>query len=247
MTQTPGNADRIAYGPDPNQFGDLRVPPGDGPFPVIIFIHGGFWRARYDLAHTAAACTELTRAGFATWNLEYRRLGQAGGGWPGTMDDVRSGAVHISSFAGRYQLDLARVAVAGHSAGGQLALWLASCNDLPVRAVIGLAPVSDLRAAWKLGLSNGVVTEYLGGDPKQVPDRYRAASPIELLPLVPGQRLLHGTADEDVPFELSQQFTLASGNAELIALEGAGHMGLVDPQSNEWSAVEACAFSVLCP
>jgi acetyl esterase/lipase len=234
----PPKADaRIAYGDDPNQFGDLRMPAGKGPHPVVVFIHGGYWRAEYDLAHTGHLCAALTRAGCATWNLEYRRVGQPGGGYPGTMDDVRNGALHARKLSETHPLDMNRVVVAGHSAGGQLALWLAAQKAIPLQRVVPLAAVSDLRRAWTLRLSGGIAAEYLGGTPEQVPDRYASSSPIQLLPIAVPQRVLHGTKDPIVPFEMSQQFARASKNATLVPIEGAGHFELIDPRSTAWSVV----------
>jgi acetyl esterase/lipase len=235
----PPKADaRIPYGSDPNQFGDLRVPSGAGPHPVVIFVHGGYWRAAYDLTHAGHLCAALTRAGFATWSLEYRRLGQPGGGWHGTMDDVLKGADHIRALRDRYKLDLTRTIGSGHSAGGQLILWLAAQRAVDMRGVVPLAAVSDLKRAWKLQLGGGVVADFLGGSPTQVPNRYASASPMELLPISVQQRVLHGTADNIVPFELSQVFTEASKNSKLVPLKGAGHFELIDPRSREWAVVE---------
>src|SRR4029077_15472828 len=115
---------RLTYGSDPNQFGELRVPESAGPFPVVMNIHGGYWRSKYDLTHAGHMCAALTAKGLATWNVEYRRVGNPGGGWPGTFDDLRSAYRYVSQIAQRYQLDLAKLAVIGHSAGGQLALCL---------------------------------------------------------------------------------------------------------------------------
>jgi acetyl esterase/lipase len=238
LSLPPPKADaRIPYGDDPNHFGDLRMPAGKGPHPVVIFIHGGYWRAEYDLAHTGQLCAALTRAGFATWDLEYRRVGQPGGGYPGTMDDVRNGALHVRKLSEPYQLDMARVVVAGHSAGGQLALWLAAQKAIPLQRVVPLAAVSDLKRAWTLRLSGGIAAEYLGGTPEQVPDRYSSSSPMQLLPIGVPQRVLHGTKDPIVPFEMSQQFARASKNATLVPIEGAGHFELIDPRSTAWPIV----------
>ena len=117
---------RIPYGDDPLQFGDLRLPPGGGPHPVAVFVHGGCWLSEYDIAHSSAVTAALAQSGIATWSLEYRRVGDEGGAWPGTLQDVARGADHLRSIAARYRLDLDRVIAAGHSAGGQLALWLAA-------------------------------------------------------------------------------------------------------------------------
>jgi len=113
---------RLTYGADPNQFGELRVPKSQGPFPVLMNMHGGFWRAKYDLKHAGYLCAALTAKGLATWNVEYRRVGNPGGGWPGTFEDLRSAYRYVSQIAQRYNLDLSKLVVMGHSAGGQLAL-----------------------------------------------------------------------------------------------------------------------------
>jgi acetyl esterase/lipase len=238
LTVPPPKADaRIPYGKDPLQFGDLRLPTGAGPHPVVIFIHGGFWRAAYNLDHAGHICAALAHAGAAVWSLEYRRIGDSGGGWPGTLDDIVHGAEHLARIGPKYGLDLHRIVASGHSAGGHLALWLAAQRAVDLRGVIPLAAVTDLRLAWRLQLSNGVVKEFLGGSPEQFPQRYAATSPMELLPISVPQRLIHGTADRIVPFEMSETFSKASHNSKLVALKGAGHFELIDPRAREWDAV----------
>lgn len=229
---------RIPYGGDPFQFGDLRMPTRGGPHPVVIYIHGGFWKAAYNLEHAGHACAALTRAGAATWNLEYRRIGNPGGGWPGTFDDVKLGANHVRALAKQYPLDLTRMVVAGHSAGGHLALWLAAQKGLDLRAAVSLAGVADLKRAWELRLSDGVVAKLLGGTPGEFPDRYAAADPRELLPMGTPQRLVHGTSDDIVPFDMSERFAKASHNARMIPVAGAGHFELIDPRTAAWRIVE---------
>jgi acetyl esterase/lipase len=252
---------RISYGADPLQFGDLRLPEGAGPHPVVVYVHGGYWRARYDLTHAGHACAALTARGVATWNLEYRRLGNAGGGWPGTFLDVAAGADYVRELARRYPLDLSRVIVAGHSAGGQLACWLAArhrlsassplyaADPLTVRAALALAGVLDLARAWELRLSENVTEQFLGGTPRQVPERYASASPYELLPLGVRQTLIHGTADDSVPYELSQRYAAEAerrgDNVTLLTLPGAGHFGIVDPEAAEWPIVERAVLEAL--
>jgi acetyl esterase/lipase len=225
---------RIAYGSDPNQFGELRLPQSAGPHPVVIFVHGGYWLAAYDLTHAGHMCAAIAKAGYAVWSLEYRRIGQPGGGYPGTFDDIRAGAKRLSQIP---NLDLSRAVVAGHSAGGHLALWLAAQNDMELRSVAALAAVSDLRLAYDLNLGGGAVAGLMGCSPKKCNSNYAAASPMDLLPIKVPQCLLHGAADDIVPFELSQRFAKASKNAQLIRIPDAGHFDLIDPRSKAWPTV----------
>ena len=239
-TPPPVAGQRIRYGPGEFHFADLRMPAGSGPHPVVIVIHGGFWRAAFDLIYMGHVCAALTRAGFATWNVEYRRIGHDGGGYPGTLDDVVAASAHLKHVP---SLDLARVAAIGHSAGGHLALWLAtSKRGMPLRGAVSLGGVADLRRGWELGLSNTVVADFLGGSPAEYPDRYRKASPIENLPCEVPTRLIHGEADETVPIEIAERFEAAAVRAgddcRLIRLPRAGHFEVVDPCSREWPVIE---------
>lgn len=237
---------RASYGSDKNQFGDLRVPAGRGPFPVVVMIHGGYWRAAYDLEHTGHLCVALKAGGVATWSLEYRRIGNRGGGWTGTFDDIDSGFDHLAALRGRYALDLGRIVAMGHSAGGQLALWLGAQKRKTLRGVVSLAGLTDLRRAWELRLSGGAVAELLGGSPEKVPDRYRAASPIERLPLGVPQRIIHGMKDDIVPFEFSRRYVEKAGaEARLIPLERAGHFELIDPRTAEWKTVQEAVLGLI--
>src|SRR6202049_1807159 len=207
---------------------------GSGLHPLVIFIHGGFWSNAYNLEHAGHARAALTRAGAATWNIEYRRVGDPGGGWPGTLDDVLHGAERVIRLAPRYRLDVQRGGAAGHSAGGQLALWLAAQRAVDLRGVVPLAGVLDLRRAWALRLGDGAVARFLGGSPDQFPQRYAAGSPMELLPISVPQRVIHGTADNIVPFEMSERFSKASKNSKLIPVQGSGHFELIDPRTRAW-------------
>ncbi len=243
----------IAYGPGASQWGDLRLPARPGPHPVVVLIHGGYWRVRHDLTYLGHAAVALTEAGFATWNVEYRRLGEPGGGWPGTLLDVAAGVDFLRTLAPAHDLDLGRVVTLGHSAGGQLALWLAgrpriqldsplaSVDPLRLSGVTALAPVCDLARAWELGLSSGAVASLLGGSPDEHPDRYAAASPIELLPLGVPQVLIHGTEDEDVPLELSERHAAvaraSNDRARLIAFPNTGHFEIIDPATSQWQTI----------
>jgi acetyl esterase/lipase len=255
MLQTPSPAAdaRIPHGDDPRQFGDLRLPGGEGPHPVVLVVHGGFWRARYDLEHVGHLCADLTRRGYATWSLEYRRVGHPGGAWPGTLEDVARGADFLRTLAASYPLDLGRVVALGHSAGGQLALWLAGRARIPPgqplhareplapRGVVALAGVVDLERAHALRLGEGIVETFLGGSPSEVPERYRLASPAALAPLGVPQVLVHGAEDDTVPLSLSEDYqarAAALGDAvRLVALPGAGHFEVIDPRAPEWARV----------
>jgi acetyl esterase/lipase len=253
--------ERIPYGDDPLQFGDLRLPAGSGPHPVVAFLHGGFWRAQYDLTHAGHLCAALTETGIATWNIEYRRIGNPGGGWPGTFHDVAQALDILRELSSRYDLDLARVMTAGHSAGGHLAFWLGarhripaessilSRDPLPLRGSLALAGVVDLRAAWELRLRDGIVRELMGGTPDEVPERYHAASPAELLPFGTPQVLIHGTEDESVPYGIAVEYyrrAIALGDpVSLITLEGSGHFGVIDPLSVDWAAVKDAVSRLL--
>jgi len=230
---------RVVYGSDPNQFIDVRVPPGKGPHPLVFFIHGGYWRAKYDLSYAGHLCAALTKAGIATWSIEYRRVGNTGGGWPGTFEDVRAAYKFLRAQPG--DADLKRLCVAGHSAGGHLALCLASF-EITVMRVFSLAGVLDLRRAWELHLSNDAVSEFLGGSPSEVPDHYREASPAGRPIPHAVQKLVHGTADTSVPYEISKRYFDAkkkSGeDVELLTLQDVGHFEIVDPTSAVWPKIE---------
>lgn len=239
---------RLPYGSDPNQFGELRVPKTGGPFPVIVIIHGGYWRAKYDLTHTGHCCAALTAKGLATWNLEYRRVGNPGGGWPGTFEDVRSGYRFVSQIAKRYNLDGSKLVVAGHSAGGQLTLCLAG-HEPSVNRVISLAGVVDLQQAWELHLSDNAVVGFLGGDPTHVPEHYREADPMQLKISQATQWLIHGASDDSVPPFLSRNYTeqkkRRGENVHYLEISTAGHLDLIDPRSAAWPRVEGTVLHLL--
>jgi|tagenome__1003787_1003787.scaffolds.fasta_scaffold20918069_3 acetyl esterase/lipase len=249
LSQAPPPADsRISYGRDPLQFADVYLPKGNGTHPLVLFIHGGFWRAKYDLTHAGHLCTALANVGIATANIEYRRVGNPGGGWPGSLEDIDTAFRVLSDIAEQYRFDPNRVVVVGHSAGGQLALALAS-RHRNFRGVVALAPVSDLRRAYDLHLSNDAVVEFLGGTPSQVPQTYREASPIELSIPMP-QIIIHGRHDETVPFEMSRSYVdkkrKQREGARLVELD-CGHFELIDPSSRVWAHVQRAALDLLKP
>ncbi len=241
LGRTPPKADaRVTYGGDQNQFADLRLPKKKGPLALAIVIHGGFWRARYDLEYAGHLCAALTAKGIATANLEYRRVGNAGGGWPGTFADIRAGYQFLTQNAHKYEVDAHRIVAIGHSAGGQLGLCLAA-HETGVKAAISLAGVVDLQRAYALHLSNDAVVEFLGGTPAEVVDHYREADPIKLA-IRARQWLVHGAADDVVPPAFSRDYVSAKQkmkeDARLVEIAGAGHFELVDPRSGAWKEVE---------
>lgn len=252
------------YGPDAGQEGDLHLP-ARSYAPVLCLLHGGFWRMPHGRDQMTAVADDLAHRGYAVWNLGYRRLGAAGGGWPGTLDDVADGIAHLGELPnGRGLLDLRDVVLVGHSAGGQLALWAARhltaghldperfaaarrppcASRIRITGVVAQAAVSDLVRAYELGLGHGAAAELLDGTPESKPERYRAASPMMMLPLGVPQLVLHGTADAAVPIQLARDYAAAARNAgdvvKLVELDGAGHMEYLDPASAAHAAL--CAW-----
>src|SRR5437667_4959776 len=255
---------RLAYGPEHLQFGDLYLPNQPGPHSIVILIHGGYWRARYGLELMNSLAEDLTKRGYAAWNIEYRRVGNPGGGWPGTFLDVALATDYLRELAPSYRLDLKKVVPIGHSAGGHLAFWLAARPRIPFFAqhsplagsqlpdeneetatplalagAISLAGVVDLEMAWQLHLSNDAVVELLEGNFTDVPERYAAASPAAMLPLGVPQVLIHGTNDDSVPLQVSQSYANAAralnDPVTYIQLEGVDHFDLIDPHSHAWA------------
>lgn len=252
---------KLAYGQEYLQFGELYLPASPGLHPTVILIHGGYWRARYSLDLMTGLARDLATRGYAAWNIEYRRVGDPGGGWPGTMLDVALAADYLRILAPTYALDLQRVVPIGHSAGGHLALWLAARPriaqssplagtqqtgsgenapaPLALTGAISLAGVVDLEMAWRLNLSNGAVVDLLEGSFTDVPERYAAASPAAMLPLGIPQVLIHGTNDESVPLQVSQAYATAAKAVNdpvtYIKLEGTDHFDVIDPNSTAWS------------
>jgi acetyl esterase/lipase len=237
----PSPTSRVAYGGEPLQFGDLRLPAGEGPFPLVVNVHGGFWQAIYNLTHAGHLCVDLAAHGIATWNIEYRRLGDPGGEWPGPISDVVAGIDQVLELAERYPLDLDRVVLTGHSAGGHLALLAARQTAVSFRGVVSIAGVVDPHELDRMGADHGLTRRLLGAGPDEAPARWHEASPRALLPL--GYRYVLACGTEDVhwgPNRATADAALEAGDdVELLALEGASHFEPVDPQAPEWAVVRA--------
>jgi acetyl esterase/lipase len=240
--------ERVAYGADANQFLEVRLPRAQGPHSVLLNIHGGYWRAQYDLAHAGHLCEALRIAGVAVFNVEYRRVGNAGGGWPGTFEDIRSAYRFVQQEHFRFHLDLDSLVVMGHSAGGQLALCLAA-HEASVGRAISLAGVVDLQKGYALHLSGDAVAEFLGGKPNGVPDHYREADPMELSIRRARQWLLHGTEDGIVPPEFSRDYVTqkkkAGESVQLIEIPRADHFELIDPASEAFKQVTSSVLTAV--
>jgi acetyl esterase/lipase len=256
---------RISYGKDENQFGDLRVPSGAGPYPIAILIHGGCWKADFATLRDLAPMADALKAdGIATWNIEYRRLFQTGSGWPGTYLDVSKSVDYVRSIAADKKLDLTRVIVIGHSAGGHLATWVAARarlstasplyvkDPLPIRGVIDLAGTGDMKAFIQFeqqGCHGAVVEEMLGGKPIDVPEHYAQASAIKMLPLGIPQILIWGKNDDIAPIFLGERYMLAAKQAgdpvRLVSIPDVGHFEIASPLATTWPAVRSEIVALL--
>lgn len=250
--ESPEPDERIAYGDDPLQFGELRLPEGPGPHPVAVLLHGGCWLSEFDLAYFRILAAAVTETGIATWTLEYRRVGNPGGGWPGTFQDVARGADHLRVLARSHPLDLERVVGMGHSAGGHLALWLAGRAKLAERepfraenpvlpgAVLGLAPAPDLAYLHRQAACGGGVDKLLGGSPESQPERYAMGSPMNLVPLGVPQTLVLGGYDDNwtpVGRRYFDRAKAAGDDVRLVEAPESGHFEMIDPRSTTWPLV----------
>jgi acetyl esterase/lipase len=254
---------KVAYGPAPQQFAELRLPAGKGPFPVVAVFHGGCYGDFAAADYTAPLASALLQEGWATWNLEYRREQEPGGGWPGTFRDAGNGVDALRQAATKYPLNLDRVVVMGHSAGGQMALWVAARkrvprgspvymeNPLPVRGAVSLAGIVDMRAFAEYGRQpcGERHIRVMGGTPGQQPARYAAVSPAELLPLGIPQVLVWGSDDTVVPESLFKDYErrarAAHDRIEVVVLEGESHHDLCVPNGPGWTRIVAAIRGLL--
>lgn len=239
-------AERHDYGEDPSQFAELYRPGSAGARAgVVVVIHGGFWRSRYDLSLGRPLAADLAARGWTAWNLEYRRVGN-GGGWPQTCYDVAAAIDLLDDL----DVDTSRVVAVGHSAGGHLAVWAAGRSALPaatpgaaprvaVTAAVAQAGVLDLGTAASSGVGNGAVVDFLGA-PSAHSERYTAADPMAHLPLPVPVLCVHARRDDTVPYAQSSGYVAAAtaAGANAVLTEAAGdHYSLIDPRSPDWQLV----------
>jgi acetyl esterase/lipase len=244
------------YGPHRSQRAELHLPPGPGPHPVVIAVHGGSWRRPIGRVVMRPACRDLVRRGVAVWNVGYRRVGE-GGGWPQTFEDVAAAIDALADAAA--PLDLGRVALLGHSAGGHLALWAAGRPGLPAgapgagprlapRAVLGLAAVSDLERWPRLVRPGGIVHDLMGATPAEAPERYALANPIRRVPPGVPVVLVHSRADEQVPLAASEAYrdaVLEAGGAAEVRVTTGAHNAHIDPRADAWRTAARAVVEVL--
>lgn len=245
----------IAYGGEPLQFGELRLPEGEGPFPVIVLIHGGCWLSEYDIAHSRKLAAAFPAEGIASWSLEYRRVGDPGGAWPGTFDDIEAGYAALSGLVDEYSLDPERVIVGGHSAGGHLALWIAQrieelepAGVIRPRGVLGLAPAPDLEFLHEHGTCGNAATRLMGGSPEEYPERYAAGSVAHRIPRSTPQIAVVGRYDETwrpVGVRYARAAAEQGAPIEVIDAPESGHYEMIDPDSTTWPLVLDAAKRLL--
>lgn len=255
----------LSYGPLPEQVADLRLTAStERPAPLVVVVHGGFWRDEWDRAHAGPQSDGLAAAGYVVATVEYRRVGGSGG-WPATLDDVAllgDTLPGLVADAVGHRVDVSRTVLVGHSAGGHLAAWTAARHRLPAESpwhraaalpvgVVALAGVLDLALSERLGLGGHAARALLGGSPDEQPDRYAAADPARLLPTGVRTVLVHGTLDEDVPVDVSRSYrqaaVAAGDDVSLHELPGVDHMSLVDPTSPAWPTVLTAIAQALPP
>lgn len=244
---------RIAYGTDSLQFGNLRLPSGNAKHPLVIFIHGGCFRAQYSIDHVKALEQAIADSGYAVWSIEYRRVGNSGGGWPGTFNDVARGVDYVRALAAKFPVDTNRIVVSGHSAGGTFALWVAARNmirrqsplyvhnPLTVHGVLALAPLPDLRVAHATGGCAGAVEPLAGGTPQEVPANYADISPATYAPIPVKQSIFLGAFDDSFrkygEAYARERAAARDSMVTLVIAPESGHFDMVAPTTSTWTLV----------
>lgn len=246
---------KLSYGEHPSQFGELRLPESNIKNILVMSVHGGFWRSKYDLKENAPLVTDLTERGYITWNIEYRRVGEQGDGGLGTMNDALSAFNYLEKIKKEFKFEISNVILIGHSAGAQICAWLAhhleyskqsvsSISTLSIEKIISLAGVMDLEKMYEIHKEQNVISpviSFVGGNPDEAPDSYRTLSPISLLPINVKHILLHGEIDQHVPYELSSSYyqrALSKDiDVQLISLPDVDHFDLIDPNNDVWKSV----------
>jgi len=252
----------LEYGADELEFGELRMPEGPGPFPVVVTIHGGCWLDRLGQGSLRPVAAALTAEGIATWDINYRRLGHEGGGWPGTFQDVGAGVDHLRVIARDYPIDLERVVLAGHSSGAQLAVWAAGRSSLPatseirgdsplpVRAAVGIDGPMDIEAWRSMGFDaevcgGPVISELMGGARDEVPGRYQAASPVEMPEIDADVFLTPAGMMLSLGGQSEMEERLKAKSVSIVPVSSSDHFQLITPTEEAWGPVLQAVLKAL--
>ncbi|XAS69802.1 alpha/beta hydrolase [Micrococcaceae bacterium Sec5.7] len=245
---------KYQYGDDPSQWGELFLPDSAETRGVAVVIHGGYWRSQYGAELGEPLAKDLAAHGMAAWNLEYRRAGN-GGGWPHTFEDILAGIDKLSEIAGEHSLNLCKVVALGHSAGGHLAVWAAGraklgrlgapdadrqiqrgddAGAVHLTGVVSQSGLLNLAQAERLDLSNGAVSNLLGGSSGKYPKRHQYADPMIAIPLAVPVYAVHGLEDDTVPLSQSETYAAAARTAgapvQLLKVPG-DHFSVIDPKA----------------
>jgi acetyl esterase/lipase len=249
---------KLTYGTGPQQFVELWLPKTAGPHPVILLVHGGCWLSELPGLELMTPMAEALRGrGYAVWNIEYRRIGTQGGGYPATFTDTAVAADLMRGVAGKYGLDLNHVIAVGHSAGGHLAMWLAARGHLPassplrtadplkISGVVSLAGILDLKGYREDGAACGgaPTVDGITGAAQRTGDIYADTSPLALLPIGTKQAVIAGGQDHIVPDHWRLSYVAAANAAGekpvSLGIPEAGHFELIDPKSAAWPQITA--------
>lgn len=249
----------MSYGADPNQVAELWAPDGPGPHPVVVLIHGGCWQAEVaDRSYFAYAAEDLRRRGLAVWNIEYRRVDQPGGGYPGTFEDVAAALDRLPEVARTAHLSLKHVVAAGHSAGGQLALWAAARPHLPrssllyrahplkIAAVVDIAGIPNLETDTETACGAEPIALLIGAPSPARPDVYADTSPAHLLPIGAPVVVIHGAQDHTVAPAVGQAFAeaaRAAGDTVAFHTPPGAHVEEVTPGTKAWADAAAAIIA----